>query len=143
MFDVSIVTPESIYLEEKVYSVIAPGLIGYLQILVNHAPLITALHAGRLTIVDKDKNERLYAIAGGFLEVLDNKVIILADAIEPSTGIDVPRAKSALTRAERRICRHSGDIDLFRARSAFDRARNRMKLAPRASLPPRAPKPRS
>jgi F-type H+-transporting ATPase subunit epsilon len=130
LFELTIITPEGVFLQDQVVSLNVPGGYGYLQVLANHAPLICALHAGKITIVDKDKQTQLYAIAGGFLEVFHNKVTILADAIESAKGIDFTRAKLALLRAKRRVDRQGSDIDLFRARSAYDRAANRMRLSP-------------
>ncbi|MBD3168192.1 MAG: ATP synthase F1 subunit epsilon [candidate division Zixibacteria bacterium] len=82
MFTLSIVTQEKILLEKEVTSVIAPGSEGYLGILTNHAPLITALKAGKLTVKEQGDIENDYFISGGFLEVSNNVVTILVDGVQ-------------------------------------------------------------
>jgi F-type H+-transporting ATPase subunit epsilon len=126
MFQLSIVTPEKIFYEEEVSSVIAPGIEGYLGILTDHAPLITALIPGKLTVKNSKGPEVIMAVSGGFLEVLKNRVVILADAVEFARNIDFERAKKALERARQRIKSNEKDIDIPRALAAFKRAQNRI-----------------
>ncbi|MBD3234245.1 MAG: ATP synthase F1 subunit epsilon [candidate division Zixibacteria bacterium] len=127
MYKLSVVTQEKVLFEEDVSSLIAPGAQGYLGILTDHAPLITSLVPGKLTIKDTSGNENFYAISGGFLEVSNNRATILADAVEPLEDIDLSRAESALQRARERLQKQE-DIDLERARKAKERAENRLKL---------------
>lgn len=131
-FDLRLLTPERTVLETKVVSIIAPGSEGYLGILANHAPLITALVPGKLTIRESDTRgagEFVFAISGGFLEVSNNSATILADAIEPPEKIDLDRAKRARERAQERLRDMSGKIDAVRAEAALKRALNRIKIA--------------
>lgn len=127
-FHLSLLTPEKSFLEAEVTSIIAPGSEGYLGVLANHAPLITALVPGKLTI-KSDAGESIYAISGGFLEVSDNKATILADALEPPESIDVGRARRARERAEERLKDLSGRVDTARAEAALARAINRIRIA--------------
>ena len=103
MFKLSVVTPVKVFYEAEVNSLVAPGEVGYLGVLSNHAPLITALQPGLLTIKDHLDTEIKLAIAGGFLEVSNNQAMILADAIEYVTEIDLQRAQAARKRAEDRV----------------------------------------
>lgn len=128
MFLLSIVTPEKTFYEEEVSSVIAPGIEGYLGILTDHAPLITALVPGKLTVKNSKGPEVIMAVSGGFLEVLKNKVVILADSVEFAKDIDPERAKKALERARQRIKSKEKDIDIPRALAAFKRAQNRIAI---------------
>ena len=128
MFLLSIVTPEKTFYEEEVSSVIAPGIEGYLGILTDHAPLITALVPGKLTVKNSKGPEVIMAVSGGFLEVLKNKVVILADAVEFARDIDLERAKKALERARQRLKSKEKDIDIPRALTAFKRAQNRVAV---------------
>jgi len=82
MYTLKILTPEAVVLEEESVSIIAPGDVGYLEILTNHAPIITTLVAGNVIVTHKNKEKSLYRITGGFLEVHANKVHLLADEIE-------------------------------------------------------------
>ncbi len=128
MYLLSIVTPEKVVFEDQVISLIAPGMIGYLEILTDHAPIITSLQPGKLTITDGNKEKLLYAVSGGFLEVSRNKATLLADAIEPASEIDIERAEQALERARKRIDSRAREIDIPRALAALKRAENRIRI---------------
>jgi F-type H+-transporting ATPase subunit epsilon len=128
MFLLTIVTPEKIFYEEEVSSLIAPGVEGYLGVLTDHAPLITSLVPGKLTVKDLKNTEVVLAISGGFLEVLKNKVVILADAVEFARDIDLERAKKALERAKQKLKSKEKEIDIPRALAAFKRAQNRISI---------------
>jgi F-type H+-transporting ATPase subunit epsilon len=130
MFTLSAVTPEKVVFEQEVSSIVAPGVEGYLGVLTNHAPLITPLTAGRLEVKDSSGQESAFFIAGGFLEVSANVATILADAIETPDDIDVDRAKSAEQRARERLeHRASADVDTARAEAALKRALWRQKMS--------------
>ncbi|MFH0931449.1 MAG: ATP synthase F1 subunit epsilon, partial [Candidatus Zixiibacteriota bacterium] len=102
---------------------------GYLGVLTDHAPLITSLVPGKLTMKKDSKNtEVILAISGGFLEVLKNKVVILADAVEFGRDIDLERAKKALERANQRLKSKEKEIDIPRALASFKRAQNRIAI---------------
>ena len=134
MFKLSVVTPEKPVIDQDAHSIIAPGSEGYLGILTDHAPLITALVPGKLSVTAQDNREANYALSGGFLEVSHNTVIILADAIEPADKIDLERAKRAEERARERLARRADPaIDVPRAEAALARALNRIRLAENSS----------
>jgi F-type H+-transporting ATPase subunit epsilon len=129
LFKLAVVTPERPVIDQEARSIIAPGSEGYLGILTDHAPLITALIPGKLSVTDQSNHETFYAISGGFLEVSHNVVTILADAIEPIEKIDVTRAQEAEKRARERLAhRIDSDIDAERAEFALMRALNRIRL---------------
>jgi len=115
-----------------VRSIVAPGSEGYLGVLSNHAPLITALRPGMLSVNDEGGNETFYSISGGFLEVSGNIATILADAIESADEIDLERAEESLKRARERLMHRAElHIDTERIYASIERARNRLKLAKR------------
>jgi F-type H+-transporting ATPase subunit epsilon len=95
-----IVTVERLVYEDEVSSVTAPAVKGEIQILPGHAPLITSLSPGEL-VVDKAGDAEYFAIGGGYLEVLGDKVTVMADTAEYSAEIDEARAQAARERAER------------------------------------------
>jgi F-type H+-transporting ATPase subunit epsilon len=128
MYLLTIVTPEKIFYEDEVTSLIAPGSEGYLGVLTNHAPLITGLVPGKLTVKDESSQEVHFAISGGFMEVFKNQVTILADSIEFVEDIDVERAKKALERARQRLRSKEKEVDIPRAIAALKRAENRIYL---------------
>ena len=128
-FQLSIVTPEKKIFDQQILSLIAPGSEGYLGILAHHAPLITNLIPGKLTVKDKQNVESIYAISGGFLEVAGNKATILADAIERFDEIDIDRAKRAEERAREILASKTRDsVEFTRSEAALERALNRIQI---------------
>ena len=97
-----IVTAERLVSSEEVDWLVAPGVDGELGILPRHAPLLTALAPGEIRVV-KDGEESFIAIGGGFMEVIGNKVTILADTAERADEIDAERAEAALSKAREQI----------------------------------------
>jgi F-type H+-transporting ATPase subunit epsilon len=128
MFNLSIVTPEKLFYEGETNSLIAPGELGYLGVLTDHAPLITSLIPGKLIIKDVEEKEIIFAVSGGFLEVLKNKATILTDSIELAQNIDMERAKNAMERARQRLKSKEKYIDIPRALAALKRAENRIYI---------------
>ncbi|MDZ4804903.1 MAG: ATP synthase F1 subunit epsilon, partial [Candidatus Eisenbacteria bacterium] len=98
---ITVLTPERAVLDQDVYSVTAPGAAGYLGILRNHAALITSLVPGKLTVKDVRQQPTVYAISGGFLEVANNRVTVLADTLLAVDDIDLASAQEARKVAER------------------------------------------
>jgi F-type H+-transporting ATPase subunit epsilon len=123
----SVVTPERALLEEEAEEVQVPGLNGYLGILPGHAPLFSELAIGRLSYRQASGTGSLM-IAGGFVEVLDDDVRVLASVAEPATEIDVTRAREALRRARARLGTGGGDVDYDRALAAAHRASARIEV---------------
>ena len=123
-----IVTAESSVFSDEIDAVTAPGIVGQLTILPHHAPLMTVLEQGELRL-RKGSEEIFLVISGGFLEVLDNRVVILADTAERPEEIDVERAEAAKRRAEERISEHRGELDLLRAEASLKRSLARLKVA--------------
>ncbi len=126
-----IITPERVVFEEEgVESVTLPGSEGELTVLPRHAPLMTAVRAGAL-FFRKGGIETDVALSGGFLEVRDDKVIILADTAERSEEIDAARAEEARQQAAELLATHEGGIDLARAMAALERAEARIRVTER------------
>ena len=123
-----VVTPEHHVISVETESVVVPAFEGYLGVLPNHAPLITQLGVGVVTYKVGGQEKRM-AITGGFMEVKDNKMVILADSAELAEDIDVERAGSARERAEQRLKDQGRDLDYVRAQAALQRATTRLKAA--------------
>ncbi len=128
-FRLHVITQEKSVVDTTAVSVVAPGSEGYLGIWKDHAPLVTALQPGRLSVKTTPDHEIDYSISGGFLEVSHNTVTILADALEMIEEIDLDRAEAALRRAEERMQELTSELDQTRAEWALKRARNRARLA--------------
>jgi F-type H+-transporting ATPase subunit epsilon len=97
-----IVTPERRVLSVSCDEVRAPGALGGFGVRRDHEPFMTALEPGRLSYLEGGR-EHHYAVGGGFLQVSDNRVIVLADTAEAAEDIDVERAKRAFAEAQDRL----------------------------------------
>ena len=128
-FTLEIVTPRKVVFTGDVVSFSAPGTMGGFQVLYNHAPLLAEIAVGEIKIQDPQGNEFHYATSGGFVDVKQNKVVMLAETAEHSTEIDQARAEAARERALKRLADRSQGHDIARAQAAFGRAVNRMKIA--------------
>ena len=125
-----IVTAERVVYSEEVDILVAPGVDGELGILPSHAPLLTTLKSGEIRIV-KDGEETFMSVSGGFLEVLGEKITILADTAEHAEEIDAERAEAALKRAQERVEAASTDMDLELALASMRRSQARLTVSRR------------
>ena len=127
-----VVTPERSLVNEQVDEVELPGSDGYFGVLPGHAPLLSTLQVGELWYrVGQEKH--FLAIAFGFVEVLPERVTVLAHLAERPEDIDVARAEAAKKRAEERLARPAlSDVDFERARVAMMKALIRLQVATRA-----------
>ena len=134
-----IITAEQQIYDGEVELVVAPGLDGQLGILPHHAPLMTALQPGEI-LIRKDGEETYLAVTGGFMEVIGNKVTVLADACERSDEIDEARAQEAVERAQERLAHQETDVQLEQALASMRRAQVRLNVVrrrrTRSGLPP-------
>jgi len=128
-FHLEIVTPKRIVFKGEVTSFSAPGIDGGFQVLHSHAPLLASAKIGKVKIGEASGIESQYAISGGFVEVRENNVILLAETAERTDEIDVERVKAARDRALKRIAENYPEIDIERAKLALFRALNRLKVA--------------
>src|SRR3974390_860236 len=126
-FQLEVVTPARQIVNTRAEEAQIPGLSGYLGILPGHAPLITELAVGVITYRSGGETSTL-AVAWGFMEVLPDKVTILAETAERPAEVDVARAEKAKTRAEERLRSSDAEIDFDRAQDALRRAENRLQV---------------
>jgi F-type H+-transporting ATPase subunit epsilon len=126
-----VATPMRAVVSETVDEVVAPGIEGYFGVLPGHAPFLTTLGVGEL-MYRVGRTEHRLAVSGGFAEVRNDKVIILADTAERPEEIDRERAERARERAERRLAGRSQDeVDYARASAALARALTRLQVSSR------------
>jgi len=128
-FKLQIITPNKIVFQDEATSVSAPGTKGGFQILHNHAPFISTIEIGELMVKNKNGNDTSYATSGGFVEVKENTVVVLAETAELVGEIDVQRAKASNERAMKRLHTKDPGIDLERARLSMMRSLNRLRVA--------------
>ena len=127
-FQLEIVTPSKLVVKESAEEAQIPGLSGYLGILPGHAPLISELGVGEITY-KTSRTTRTLSVAWGFVEVLPDKVTILAEAAEHPQEIDTTRAQKAKKRAEDRLKSNDPKTDYTRAEDALQRAETRLTVA--------------
>ena len=130
MFQLSIVTPEKVVFEGQVVSLLVPGMEGYLGVLSNHAPLITALQPGRIEFQDDQDKIQIFSVSGGFVEVSGNRATLLADTAEHCEEIDIDRAQTALEKALKALQdkEKAGEVSTPEAKEAARRAANRVRI---------------
>ena len=124
-----VVTPERRLIAEPVDMVTVPGLGGELGILPGHTPLISQLQTGVLTYVDGGKSFSLM-VSGGFVEIRDDHVAVLADVAERPEEIDAAQARQLREKLEKQLGAWSGsEEDLELTRTELDRSVVRLQLA--------------
>src|SRR3954466_12185389 len=126
-----LVTPEKLAYSDGAGAVVVRGIEGELGILPHHAPLVSLLGLGELRI-RKGGNEESFAIAGGFLQVRPDKVVVMAETADLAAEIDLERAQAARREAEQAL--EGGYVegpDLASARAALQQALLRIRVAER------------
>ncbi|MDZ4701111.1 MAG: ATP synthase F1 subunit epsilon [Rhodothermales bacterium] len=126
-FYVDIVSPSGSIFRGEAERVRAPGVAGTFEVLHNHAPMIAAIDIGPLYVTTPGGERIAFATTGGFVEVLNNTVTILAEAAEPASSIDIERAKASEARALA-LLTSGTEADKERAKRALERARLRVSM---------------
>ncbi len=140
---IEIVTAERVvYSQDGVDEVVAPGTEGEFAVLPQHAAFITTLVPGELRII-KGGEEEAMAITGGFLEVRNDRIVVLADAAERAEEIDVARAEEARQRAEELLLERREVADLVQTEASLRQALARLRVAERRGRRRRPGPPRS
>jgi len=130
--ELRIVTPERLLVSEQVDEVEIPGSEGYFGVLPGHTPLLADLAVGEMWY-RKGQEKTYLSIAYGFVEVLPDRVTVLARIAEKAEEIDVARAEEARKRAEARL-EEAKDVDYDRARAALQKSLARLQVASRLPL---------
>ncbi len=125
--DLEIVTPERLVVSETVDEVVLPGTEGYLGVLPGHAPLLTALAPGAISVRSGGR-ERHLAVSGGFLEILRGRVTVLATTCERAEEIDLERARRAREKAEALLRSEASDSEFRRAELKLKKALARIQV---------------
>jgi F-type H+-transporting ATPase subunit epsilon len=128
--ELQVVTPERLIISEQVDEIQVPGAEGYFGVLPGHTPFLAALAVGEMWY-RKGQEKFFLSIAGGFAEVLPDRVTLLATLAERAEDIDVGRAEAAKQRAEQRLSQPIADIDYERARIALQKSLSRLQVASR------------
>lgn len=123
-----VVTPDKTVVSSQVEMVICPGVEGEFGVLPQHVSLLSALKVGVLRYRADSKDEYVF-ISGGFADVNNNVLSVLAESAEKAADIDAARAQAAKERAEKRLAEKSEGIDQVRAEAALQRAMTRLSVA--------------
>jgi F-type H+-transporting ATPase subunit epsilon len=125
-----VITPERLLIREQVDEVVIPGSEGYFGVLPGHTPLLADLAIGEMWY-RKGQEKTYLALAYGFVEVLPDRVTVLARIAEKADEIDLTRAEEALKRAKDRLQEYNKEIDYERARMALEKSIARIEVASR------------
>lgn len=128
-----IVTPERVVLREEITQITVPTKIGEITVLPNHIPLVSSLISGVVHIKKRNGEDDIMSISGGFLEVLKDKVVILADTAERAEELDLTRAEEAYRRAAelKEKARRGENINFVEVNAAIERELARTKAIKR------------
>lgn len=128
-FLLSVVAPDRTVFEDTVESVVLPGVAGYLGIMAGHEPTLLALRAGIIEYEDPNRQRHFVSVSGGFTEVSDNKVIVLAEDAQRSSEIDVAAAEKVLEEARRALRGEETSMTQEQATDELERAMIRIKAS--------------
>jgi F-type H+-transporting ATPase subunit epsilon len=128
-----VVTPDRAIVKERVDEVVLPGSEGSFGVLPGHAPLLATLQVGELWYRKGQETHHL-AVAFGFVEVLPDRVTVLAQIAEKAEDIDPARAEAAKLRAEQRLASPHADTDFEQARVALMKSLVRLQVASRMRI---------
>ena len=134
MIHIEIHAPETPSVEITGAEVIVPGSDGIFTVRPGHTPVLSTLAPGVLIVVGAKDAQTLFAVSGGFAEVKNDSVVILADAFEEGNKIDIGRAKASQERAQLRLAKPEDDTDLARAEMALARSLARLQAQQRQGL---------
>ena len=121
-FKLQIISPDRVFYEGEVSKLELNTSEGEVGIYKRHMPMTMIIVPGVMIITQDDGEVKEAALHGGFLEVLPDKVTIMAEVVEWPEEIDVQRAEEAKKRAERRLAEHPDGLDVLRAETALHRA---------------------
>ncbi len=129
---VDVITAERVvFSDTDIDAVVAPGAVGELTVLPSHASFITSLVPGELRLQKAGSDETYMMVTGGFLEVRDDKVVILAESAERAEEIDIALAQEARARAERQLASREAAVDMSRVQAELRRSLIAIKVAER------------
>jgi len=128
-----IVTPEKVVLKEEILQITIPTKTGEITVLPNHIPLVSSLVPGVVHVKKRNGEDEIMSVSGGFLEVLKDKVVILADTAERAEELDMNRAEEAHRRASelKEKARQGEEINFAEVNAAIERELARTKAVKR------------
>ena len=126
-FQAQVLTPDGSLFEGEVIAVRVPGVQGNFTMLYNHAPIVSTLGVGAVVITTPDNSETMYAVSGGFVEMNDNSMTLLAEKAEEASEIDKEEAQKMMEEAKELLSGKGGDREKAERELAI--AKNKLKVA--------------
>lgn len=126
-FHAQILTPNGSLFDGEVSGVQVPGSEGNFEMLFNHAPIVSTLTIGKVVIKKEDQSELVFAVNGGFIEMSDNQMTLLAEEAVEASKIDVEEVRAARDAAKNKLSSKEGDRTS--AEKELAEAANKLKLA--------------
>ncbi len=123
---IELCSPQHAPVELDAAEIILPGAAGVLTVLPGHTPALTTLTHGVVIVYDQNETASYFAVHEGFAEILNDRILVLAEVMETRAAIDETRAKAALERAIGRLEKPHPDTSVPRAEAALARARARL-----------------
>lgn len=127
VFYLEMVSPEDVFYSGNALQIILPGLDGSYGVLPGHEPMVTAITAGEVRFQDAEGQWRPAVVSDGCVEVMPERVILLAATIERPEEIDINRAKAAKERAEERLRQKQSQQEYSQTQAALGRALARLR----------------
>ena len=128
-FQLQLVTPERVLIDEQVTAAYIPGRSGYFGVLAGHAPLLSALDPGVLTFEGGGSGDREFFVDGGFVEVFENHVRVLADHAEPRQSVRAGNAQQQLDEGSEALRKAQTPHEVEAAMTTVKRAQARLDVA--------------
>ena len=122
-----ILTPRGVVFQCDVRHVRIPGVAGEIGVRVGHLPFMTALRPGVIELASSDGKKERIALSGGYVEVMPDKIVVLAETAETAEQIDLERAKAARKRAQEKLRGLADRAEIERQRAAIERAKARIR----------------
>jgi F-type H+-transporting ATPase subunit epsilon len=128
-----IVTPERVVLKEEILQITVPTKMGEITVLPDHIPLVASLQPGVVHVKTRNGTDEIMSVSGGFLEVLKDKVVILADTAERAEELDLTKVEAAHKRAEelKAKARQGEEVNFAEVNAAIERELARSKAVKR------------
>lgn len=125
--DVEIITPQKVVFSGKAVSVSVPGGLAPFQMLVNHAPIISTLEMGIVTIEDENNKKRYFSTTEGLTEVRKNKVAILVETADDASNLDINEINTRLKESKDMIKQATNPTEVAELKKALAKAENQLK----------------
>ena len=128
-FHLSVVAPDRSVVEENVLAMVAPGTEGYFGVQMGHAPMVAALKPGMVEYLDLTSNRHYIYVGGGFAEVREDRVTVLADEAARASEIDISEAEHRLDEARKALRGEESGVTQENAVLEIERAMSRIRAA--------------